>query len=510
MNPRKLIKLFPVIWLAFSFTGLLFLPSSTPVNIFDDRSGQAGVYMDSVPANCSLPVNKEWIQQVTAIKWVAYSSPNANQKPGFYQPTTETIYQDLLTLKKAGFTGLVTYGSIGIMGKQFLMIAQSLGYEGIIMGIWAPDSEVELKNAKNASGLPIVLGYNIGNEGLSGLSDRYSVSDLCLAISDLRASTGKPVATSEAIDTYYRRPDLLSVGDWVFVISHSYWHSTKYPEAAIQWEAGQYSALREKTDHFVFFKEVGLPTAGAYGLSEANQDLYYRGLAETNVQFAYFEGFDQPSKAHAAVEPHWGIFHADHSPKLLGWNLMGYQHFILKGNSNSWALECSKSNETDCSVIEAETTLLVGDGLNEKQYRSFLTFNTANLPDNAIITSVKLKVRSAGVMGLNPIAGHQDLKVDICVESTHKTFSLQRSRSHRGVNCNNNVGTGRKAPNDGWYVIDFNSNGFPSINLKGITQFRLRIIGFSNKNVARSYITFSNGNYEKSDSPILVVRYYIP
>ena len=45
----------------------------------------------------------------------------------------------------------------------------------------------------------------------------------------------------------------------------------------------------DQTDRYVFFKEVGLPTAGAFGLSEANQDLYYRGLARTDVHFAYFE-----------------------------------------------------------------------------------------------------------------------------------------------------------------------------------------------------------------------------
>mgnify|MGYP003352670209 CR=1 FL=1 len=49
-------------------------------------------------------------------------------------------------------------------------------------------------------------------------SARYSVLDLCAAIADLRAHTGKPVATSEDIEIYYRWPQVLTVGDWIFPI----------------------------------------------------------------------------------------------------------------------------------------------------------------------------------------------------------------------------------------------------------------------------------------------------
>jgi hypothetical protein len=72
---------------------------------------------------------------------------------------------------------------------------------------------------------------------------------------------------------------------------------------------------------------VGLPTAGdpAGRLSEANQKKYYFKLAKTDVKFVYFEAFDQPWKTHLPIEPHWGIFHADRTPKLLGLHLMGLQ-----------------------------------------------------------------------------------------------------------------------------------------------------------------------------------------
>jgi hypothetical protein len=40
------------------------------------------------------------------------------------------------------------------------------------------------------------------------------------------------------------------------------------------------------------------------------------------VKFVYFEAFDQPWKTHLPIEPHWGIFNSDRSPKVLGKRLL--------------------------------------------------------------------------------------------------------------------------------------------------------------------------------------------
>ncbi len=466
------------------------------------------VTSEPVPVDCSLPSSQSWIEKVNRIRWVAYSSPNPNPDQRFYQPTPETIYQDLTVLRKADFTGLITYASAGIMGKQFLDIAQSLGFKGIIMGIWSPTNRDELNNAKNAASLPIVLGYSIGNEGLSGTRDRYSISNLCEAIYDLRTSTGKPVSTSEDVETYYWRPELLSVGDWLFPIAHPYWHFTKYPQDAIQWEQAQYTALLHQTGLFVFFKEVGLPTAGAYGLSEINQDLYYRGLSKTDVRFAYFEAFDQPSKNYANVEPHWGIFHANLDPKILAWNLMGYHLFTADNASNNWTQKCSSNNEK--CVNSNDAALLVGKDLQNKEYRSFLSFNTSSLPDGAIITSVKLKIKSTDVVGVNPLNNRHGLVADVCAPPDGKTVRYQSVDFRAGFSCNDNAGSFDTAPNNGWYTADFRPEPFQSIDLTGATQFRLRIGGIENIDAARAYFVFDNGVSNEQNSPVLLVRYIIP
>ena len=508
MNHQKRIanssvtQLFLVV--VFSLAILLSLSKDEP------SPSRRPVASEVVPADCSVPASQSWVEKINRIRWVTYSSPNPNPDQGFYQPTAETIYQDLTALRKAQFTGLITYASAGIMGKQFLDIAQSLGFKGIIMGIWSPTNQDELNNAKSAASSPIVLGYSIGNEALSGARDRYSISGLCSAISDLRTSTGRPVSTSEDIETYYWRPELLSVGDWLFPIAHPYWHFIKYPQDAIQWEQTQYAALLDKTNRFVFFKEVGLPTAGAFGLSETNQDLYYRGLAETDVRFAYFEAFDQSSKIHASIEPYWGIFHSNLDPKLLAWNLMGYRLFTSDNTSNNWTQECSGSSGKDCSDNTNGTMLLVGKGLRDREYRSFLEFNTSGLPDNAIITSVKLKVKAMSAVGINPLNNQHDLMVDICTLPVDKTIRYQMLNFRVGLTCNNNLGGFGKTPNSGRYIADFSPGAFQSVNLTGVTRFRLRISELENIDAARAYLMLDSGGVGYPNSPILLVRYTIP
>ena len=167
---------------------------------------------------------------------------------------------------------------------------------------------------------PIVLGYCIGNEGLNA---RYSLKALAASIEGLREATGKPVTTAEQIE-HYENVELLRLGDWVFPTVHPYFHRKLEPNEAVRWTVGAYTRLKQKSDRFVLFKEVGLPTAGnsKENLSETNQDKYYLDLAKTPVHFVYFEAFDQPWKKHLPIEPYWGVFRADRSAKALGLRLL--------------------------------------------------------------------------------------------------------------------------------------------------------------------------------------------
>ena len=501
-------KAIGIVWLIIvSSWMMLSIPSSSGVmyTLYSPENMREAVIPPGFPEGCSSPVDEKWIAKVNSITWVTYSSPNPAQN--YRQPTAEDVTKDLTVLKKAGFTGLVTYGTTGIMGKEFPVIAQSLGFQGIIMGVWNPLSENELNRAKNAAGLPIVLGYVIGNEALYGNQERYSIWDLCSAITNLRTGAGKPVATSEEFDDYAIHTELLFVGDWLFPNAHPYWHSTKYPLDAVKWEIARYRDMAESTGRFVFFKEVGLPTSGATGLSETSHDTFYRELAKSDVRFVYFEGFDQPSKASSSVEAYWGIFDAVRQPKLLGWNLMGYRLFTSDGVNDGTILECSESSGEGCRVDSNAATLIVGDDALNRLYRAFLSFNTAGLPDNAVLTSVKLKVRLESVTGGNPFDKRRILTADAC-GSLGSSLELQPTDFNVSENCLN-AGEFESKPQNDWYIAHLLPASFPKINLTGTTQFRLRYT-MNGYDHGADYVKFYSGEANDQDRPGLLVTYSIP
>ena len=277
---------------------------------------------------------EDWNKKVVEIRWVAYSPPSADPIKGV-GATAEALKADLVVLREAGFTGLVTYSATGILGRELPVLAESLGFEGVVVGVWDPNNADELAAAKASSPNRIVLGYCVGNEGLE---KRYTLSELSQAIGQVRAGTRKPVTTTEEIDDY-GEDALVQLGDWIFPNAHPYFHSKLVPDEAVNWTQGAYDDLKRRSSRFVLFKEVGLPTEGdtEKQLSEAAQDEYYLKLARTDVRFVYFEAFDQPWKTHLPVEPHWGIFRSDRQPKRLGLRLMGKELSVQPGGQGTQA-----------------------------------------------------------------------------------------------------------------------------------------------------------------------------
>lgn len=490
-----------ILWSILFSAGLVLLFSPLYTNSISQP--QEIEAFDPALADCSVPVDTKWIAKINRIQWVTYSSPNPGTQPRYYQPSPETIRNDLLTLKKAGFTGLVTYSSIGVMGKEFPFIAQELGFNGVIMGIWNPNNESELDNAKYAASLPVTLGYTVGNEGLYRSKDRYTLPELCFAIADLRASTGRPATTSEQTDDFDDHPQLYLVGDWIFPNAHPYWHATKYAEKAVQWEVEKYREFAEESGRFVLFKEVGLPTRGAFGLSETNHDEYYRELAKTNVRFVYFEGFDQPSKNHNSVEPFWGIFRSDQSPKLLAWNLMGVRPFTSSGLYDGWVLECTELSESGCSLDKTGSILRVGDDAAGRQYRVILSFNTSGLPDDAVVTSVKLRIKTAAILDKNLFSRHGDLLVDFCGHPFGVALVVQAPDFQYDNDCVN-AGIFDSTARGGWYTAELDPT---TVDLLGVTQFRLRFRLGDDDNKFADTLEFYSGNAPNDLRPNLIVEY---
>lgn len=269
---------------------------------------------------CHGETAQDWATRLYAIRWVDYSPSSWNPDQGI-EPSSESIRQDLSVLRKAQFTGLVTYSAKGKLGNELLTIAKETGFQGVIVGIWDPANSDEVAAAKRSATSAIVFGFCVGNEGL--MEHRYSLDALEKAIRDIRETTKKPVTTTEIIQRY--DSSLLTFVDWAFPNAHPYFAGILEPDRAVTWTRDAYAGLKGRTSMPVLLKEVGLPTAGdsKQSLSEQAQCEYYDGLAKTDAHFVYFEAFDQRWKTHLSVEPHWGIYRSDGSPKLLAQHLAG-------------------------------------------------------------------------------------------------------------------------------------------------------------------------------------------
>jgi len=270
------------------------------------------------------------LELLAQLCWVAYSPTHFDptRSPISY-PSEDEVRKDLQVLNNAGFDGLVTYGANYELPGQpghFIDIpklAQEAGFKGMILGVWDPANEAELKTAETASLSPIVLGYSVGNEGLG---DRYDLSTLTTAIERLRGATYKPVTTTEQVNDYYRSSPLWEISDWIFPNAHPYFSGISDPKEAVEWTAKVFKNLSSVSNKLILFKEVGLPSDGDAGLSERNQASYYQLLRKEPVNYVVFEAFDAPwkhlGKPDASgrytwpdPEPHWGVFTSKRAPK---------------------------------------------------------------------------------------------------------------------------------------------------------------------------------------------------
>jgi len=255
-------------------------------------------------AEDNLPIER----RINTLQWVSYAPTNFNPEIGLF-PSDDSIRQDMRVLRAAGFNGIITYASDGTL-YRIPKIAKEEGFKSVIMGVWNVNSNVELQNAKNQA--IYVSAYSIGNEGLYG---RYTLSDLNNAY-DFLSVTGKPITTTEERNDYLIDANVLNFGDFLLPNIHPYWDGVVSAGDGANHVKDEYMKIKALTNKSILIKETGYPTSGDFRVSETLQKSFYAKLAtKKKVKFSYFEAFDQPWKDNLAVEPHWGLFKSDRTPK---------------------------------------------------------------------------------------------------------------------------------------------------------------------------------------------------
>jgi hypothetical protein len=150
----------------------------------------------------------------------------------------------------------------------------------------------------------------------------------------------------------------------------------------------------------------------------------------------------------------------------------------------------------------------VGDNLQDQQFRSTLSFNTASIPDGAVITKVTFKVKRYTIVGINPCTTYGNLLMDVRRGSFSGNPALQRTDFHAYSNAGAAVPC---AASNGWYTKVWPSGLVNYINKTGLTQLRLRFSRDDNDDLSADYLNFYSGDYgTTSYRPQLIIEYYVP
>jgi hypothetical protein len=177
---------------------------------------------------------------------------------------------------------------------------------------------------------------------------------------------------------------------------------------------------------------------------------------------------------------------------------------------DGYLLESTETSGLGGALNTTSTVLIVGDNALKRQYRSILSFNTASLPDNAVIISATLKLKKQGGAGVDPFGTHGALAVDIRNPFFGATSGLQLDDFSAAASLNN-AGVVGKIPVNGLYLAKLGGASFAQINKLGFTQLRLRFALDDNNNTVADWLSFYSGNIATAAyRPVLEIVYYVP
>jgi CSLREA domain-containing protein len=185
--------------------------------------------------------------------------------------------------------------------------------------------------------------------------------------------------------------------------------------------------------------------------------------------------------------------------------------FRSVGIYDGWVLESTATSSVGGSMNTTATTVRVGDEATRNQYRSILSFTTSGIPDTAILTGAKLRVKVGSTMGTgNPVTLLGGFMADVR-KGPFGLPSLQITDFQAAAS--KTVGPTSPSLVSNWYTINLYAARSYVNKLttnSGVTQVRLRFKMGDNGNSSANYLTLFSGNAFSTIRPQLIVYYYVP
>ncbi|MCU0857984.1 MAG: metallophosphoesterase [Pontiellaceae bacterium] len=170
--------------------------------------------------------------------------------------------------------------------------------------------------------------------------------------------------------------------------------------------------------------------------------------------------------------------------------------------------ETSNVGGTIYSTSISSSGLRIGDTGAKKQRKSFISFNTAALPDNAAVIAATLKLK-CGAIANNP-SGLGTITVDIKNTKTGFNGNLAlESADFQAAASKSDVGSfNYPSGTNVWITASLDTNGTSRIAKTNHTQFRIRFTKDDDNDTVDDYLGFYPGdNSIATNRPVLVVTY---
>lgn len=176
---------------------------------------------------------------------------------------------------------------------------------------------------------------------------------------------------------------------------------------------------------------------------------------------------------------------------------------------DGWILESSETSNIGGSLDRIATTFNVGDDPKDRQYRGLLSFNTASLPDTAIVAAAQLKVKRQGIVGTDPFTTHGPLLSVIRRGAFSGSLALELS-DFSAPKSPGSIRDRFEPLTYSWYRTVLSYDNLQFVNRFGVTQFRLFFSLDDNDDLSADYMKFFSGNSDVANQPELLITYWMP
>jgi hypothetical protein len=161
-------------------------------------------------------------------------------------------------------------------------------------------------------------------------------------------------------------------------------------------------------------------------------------------------------------------------------------------------------------AVTKGTTAQVGDDSANWQNRGVFSFDTSDLPDDAVVTTVTLRLTRASSAGNTASLGN--LVLDMGGSLIGSTQALDTFDYDDSAAASLNVATSFPVPAGNGFTtfatVDSAYNG--QVDVTGRTQFRVRFDTLTDSDNQSDYIAFHTGEAASNVRPELIVEYYTP